>query len=43
MGWEPGVYEAAWDEAFAFAAFFEDPESDLDLILAVEEALGVTV
>jgi hypothetical protein len=31
-----------WDELEAFFAYIEDPESDLALILAVEEALEVT-
>ncbi|WDS51753.1 hypothetical protein SEA_TRIUMPH_39 [Streptomyces phage Triumph] len=31
-----------WDELEAFFAYIEDPESDLDVVLAVEEAYGVT-
>ncbi|WJN62893.1 hypothetical protein [Streptomyces phage phiScoe23] len=42
MGWKPGEFEAAVDELNAFVAFFEDPESDIDLILEVEEFFGVT-
>ncbi|MFG2923861.1 hypothetical protein ACGFYA_20425 [Streptomyces sp. NPDC048305] len=34
---------ALWDELEAFFAFIEDPDSDLDLILAVEGALEVTL
>ncbi|MGW8953521.1 DUF7215 family protein [Streptomyces sp. NPDC055709] len=30
-----------WDELEAFFAYIEDPESDLDLVLAVEGWLGV--
>lgn len=30
------------DEARAFLAYAEDPESDLDTVLTIEEALGVT-
>lgn len=33
---------ALWDELEAFFAYIEDPDSDLDLILAVEEHLEVT-
>lgn len=36
------LWADVWDIALAFAAFFEDPESDYDLILAVEELLEVT-
>ncbi|WLW38588.1 hypothetical protein [Streptomyces phage Verabelle] len=43
MGWEPGVYEEAIDGLHAWLAFIEDPESDIDMILAVEEMYGVTV
>jgi len=31
-----------WDELEAYFAFIEDPDSDLNLILAVEEWLEVT-
>ncbi|MGW3323860.1 DUF7215 family protein [Streptomyces virginiae] len=41
MGWEKADYDAAWDEAEAFFAYIEDPDSDLRVILAVEEALEV--
>jgi hypothetical protein len=34
--------EAQWDELEAFFAYIEDPDSDLAVILAVEEALEVT-
>ncbi|MFH8414333.1 hypothetical protein ACH4B9_14465 [Streptomyces collinus] len=34
--------DAMWDEQEAFFAYIEDPESDLAVILAVEEALEVT-
>lgn len=37
MGWEKADYDAAWDEAEAFFAYIEDPDSDLTVILAVEE------
>ncbi|QQV92858.1 hypothetical protein KGG99_gp37 [Streptomyces phage Werner] len=43
MGWEPDEYATAWDELLAFIAFFEDPESDIDLIQAVEEAYEVVM
>lgn len=36
------AWAAVWDMSLAFAAYFEDPDSDYDLILAVEEALEVT-
>ncbi|MEU9605481.1 hypothetical protein [Streptomyces sp. NPDC048057] len=36
------IWAEVWDIALAFAAYFGDPESDYDLILAVEEHLGVT-
>ncbi|MFF3249756.1 hypothetical protein ACFYWP_01830 [Actinacidiphila glaucinigra] len=34
---------AQWDELEAFFAYIEDPDSDLDLVLAVEEALEVAL
>lgn len=43
IGWEGVDYDEAWDEAEAFFAYIEDPESDLATILAIEEALEVTV
>lgn len=33
--------DALWDELEAFFAYIEDPDSDLGLVLAVEEWLGV--
>ncbi|MGW8630628.1 DUF7215 family protein [Streptomyces sp. NPDC055793] len=33
---------ALWDEQEAFFAYIEDPDSDLAVILAVEELLEVT-
>ncbi|MFF4054591.1 hypothetical protein ACFYZ0_02205 [Streptomyces sp. NPDC001708] len=36
------IWADAWDLALALHAFSSDPESDLDTILAVEEALEVT-
>jgi hypothetical protein len=43
MGWDMTQAERdeLWDETEAFFAYIEDPDSDLALILAVEEALGV--
>ncbi|MFI5863583.1 hypothetical protein [Streptomyces sp. NPDC051546] len=41
LGWEKADYDTAWDEAEAFFAYIEDPDADLRVILAVEEALGV--
>lgn len=43
MGWDMTQAERdeQWDWLEAFFAFIEDPESDLDLILAVEEAYEV--
>ncbi len=43
IGWDTVDYDEAWDEAEAFFAYIEDPESDLAVILAIEEALEVTV
>lgn len=42
MGWELADYDRAWDEAEAFFAYIEDPESDLHTVLVIEEALEVT-
>lgn len=44
MGWDMTQAErdALHDEVEAFFAYIEDPDSDLELILAVEEALEVT-
>ncbi|MFJ3775204.1 hypothetical protein ACIPX0_26260 [Streptomyces sp. NPDC090075] len=41
IGWESIDYDEAFDEAEAFFAYIEDPDSDLALVLAVEEWLGV--
>jgi hypothetical protein len=35
--------DALWDETEAFFAYIEDPESDLAVVLAVEEAYGVVL
>ncbi|MEU7148503.1 hypothetical protein AB0B15_10760 [Streptomyces sp. NPDC045456] len=35
--------DEAFHEAEAFFAYIEDPDADLALILAVEEAFGVTL
>ncbi|WJN63370.1 hypothetical protein [Streptomyces phage phiScoe55] len=43
MGWEPGVFESIQEEVWAYLDFIEDPDSDIDLITAVEEMYGVTV
>jgi hypothetical protein len=44
MGWEmtQAELDALHDETEAFFAYIEDPDSDLTVILAVEEALEVT-
>jgi hypothetical protein len=45
MGWDMTQAERDQlaDETEAFFAFIEDPDSDMDVILAVEEMYGVTV
>jgi hypothetical protein len=43
MGWEPGVFEDIQQELWAYIDYIEDPDSDIDLILAVEELYGVEV
>ncbi|MGW1040063.1 DUF7215 family protein [Streptomyces sp. NPDC002547] len=35
--------DEVWDELEAFFAYVEDPDCELDVILAVEEWLGVVV
>ncbi|MFF3793802.1 hypothetical protein ACFYXW_27780 [Streptomyces sp. NPDC001981] len=40
MGWDAD-YDEAWDEAEAFFAYINDPESDLTTILTIEDALEV--
>ncbi|MEU9795086.1 hypothetical protein AB0E27_31625 [Streptomyces sparsogenes] len=40
-GMTQGERNELWDELEAFFAYIEDPDSDLELILAVEAALGV--
>ncbi|WP_438470814.1 DUF7215 family protein [Streptomyces asiaticus] len=41
IGWKQADYDQAWDDAEAFFAYIEDPDSDLAVILAVEEWLRV--
>jgi hypothetical protein len=45
MGWDMTQAERDQlaDETEAFFAFIEDPESDMDVILAIEELYGVVV
>jgi hypothetical protein len=43
MGTDPETLQQAHDEAEAFFAYIEDPESDLNTVLEVEEFFGVTV
>jgi hypothetical protein len=44
MGWDmtQAELDELHDETEAFFAYIEDPDSDLTVILAVEEALDVT-
>lgn len=44
MGWDmtQAELDELHDETEAFFAYIEDPDSDLALVLAVEEALEVT-
>ncbi|ANT41043.1 hypothetical protein BI024_gp39 [Streptomyces phage Nanodon] len=42
MGWEPSIFEEIQQELWAYLDYIEDPESDIDMVLDVEEFFGVT-
>ncbi|USH45873.1 hypothetical protein SEA_VIEENROSE_38 [Streptomyces phage VieEnRose] len=39
---DAGPWKEAWGRAFSFVDYWLDPESDYDMVLAVERAYGVT-